>query len=414
MQTAIQMPSGGCLSSGARARSSARATQQILCAPRRDVVAKARRTKTATTTYTQGERPDADTKAKLFNETVDRITRRFGDGSIMRLSDSVTANIETFPSGSLTLDAALGGGYPRGRIIEVYGPEASGKTTLAMHGCGEIQRLGGTVAYIDVEHAFDRTYASAGHHLNNFWYAQPMTGEEALEVMDELCRSNVCDLVVIDSVAALVPRAELEGDIGSVQIGSQARLLSQALRKLSASASKSKTTLFFINQLRNKIGVMFGNPETTSGGNALKYYSSVRIDIRKKETLSESDQAYANRVRAKVVKNKVASPHKEALFEIYYGRGIDFLGGLIDTAERLKVLTRRGAFYYYGDQRLGQGREKVLAALREDAERTAAIEAAVRDVLRANPDAALVDTEEGDDDDGLGTASTVALDMDDV
>nr|BAF46292.1 DNA recombination protein RecA, chloroplast [Chlamydomonas reinhardtii] len=241
MQTAIQMPSGGCLSSGARARSSARATQQILCAPRRDVVAKARRTKTATTTYTQGERPDADTKAKLFNETVDRITRRFGDGSIMRLSDSVTANIETFPSGSLTLDAALGGGYPRGRIIEVYGPEASGKTTLAMHACAEIQRLGGTVAYIDVEHAFDRTYAERlGINLNNFWYAQPMTGEEALEVMDELCRSNVCDLVVIDSVAALVPRAELEGDIGSVQIGSQARLLSQALRKLSASASKSR------------------------------------------------------------------------------------------------------------------------------------------------------------------------------
>ncbi|PNH06726.1 Protein RecA [Tetrabaena socialis] len=221
---------------------------------RRSVVAGARRTKTAsTTTYPVGEKPDPETKAKLFNETVERILRRYGEGSIMRLSDSVSASVETFPSGSLTLDAALGGGYPRGRVIEVYGPEASGKTTLAMHACAEIQRLGGTVAYIDVEHAFDRIYAEKlGIDLTNFWYAQPTTGEEALEVMDELCRSSACDLVVIDSVAALVPRAELEGDIGAVQIGLQARLLSQALRKLSASASKSKTTLIFINQLRNK------------------------------------------------------------------------------------------------------------------------------------------------------------------
>ncbi|GLC33035.1 hypothetical protein PLESTB_000378000 [Pleodorina starrii] len=377
------------------------------------VVANARRAKTATTTqFSQGDKIDADTKARLFNDTVDRISRRFGENTIMRLSESVSANVDTFPSGSLTLDAALGGGYPRGRIIEVYGPEASGKTTLAMHACAEIQRLGGTVAYIDVEHAFDRTYAERlGINLDSFWYSQPMTGEEALEVMDELCRSNVCDLVVIDSVAALVPRAELEGDIGNVQIGSQARLLSQALRKLSASAAKSRTTLFFINQLRNKIGVMFGNPETTSGGQALKYYSTVRIDIRKKETLTAGEQAYGNRVRAKVVKNKVAPPHKEALFEIYFGRGIDFLGGLVDTAERLRVLSRKGAWYYMGETRLGQGREKMLQMLREDPDRCGAIEAAVRELLRANPDAALVDVDGADEEE---PDTTVGLDLDDL
>ncbi|KAG2490217.1 hypothetical protein HYH03_011342 [Edaphochlamys debaryana] len=277
-----------------------------------------------------------------------------------------------------------------------------------MHAVAEVQRLGGNCAYIDVEHAFDRVYAERlGIDVASLWYAQPMTGEEALEVMDELCRSSAFDLVVIDSVAALVPRAELEGDIGNMQIGMQARLLSQGLRKLAGSASKSGTTLFFINQLRNKIGVMFGNPETTSGGNALKYYSSVRIDIRRKEAITTGDKAIGNRVRAKVVKNKIASPHKEAIFDIYFGRGIDFHGGLLDTAERLGVVARKGAWYYMGDARLGQGRDKVLMALREDPEKTKVIEDAVRDTLARDPDAALDDVTDGDES---GPAATVGLD----
>ncbi|GFR47110.1 hypothetical protein Agub_g8795 [Astrephomene gubernaculifera] len=376
----------------------------------RNVVVHARRTKTATSTLNPSDKLNPDVKAKIIHETVDRLAQKFGVNTLMRLSESNFGSTETFPSGSLTLDAALGGGYPKGRIIEVYGPEASGKTTLAMHACAEIQKQNGVVAYIDVEHAFDRTYAQKlGINLENFWYAQPNTGEEALEVMDELCRSNACDLVVIDSVAALVTRAELEGEIGSMMIGAQARLLSQALRKLASSASKSRTTLFFINQLRNKVGVMFGNPETTSGGQALKYYSSVRIDIRRKETLTSGELAYGNKVRAKVVKNKVAPPHKEAVFEIYFGSGIDYLGGVLDTAEKLRVVSRRGAFYYLGELRLGQGREKTLAALREEPERCREIEAAVREMLKSNPDALLEDVENDDGAGGVGV--TVGLDL---
>lgn len=292
-----------------------------------------------------------------------------------------------------------GGGYPKGRIIEIYGPEASGKTTLAMHAAAEVQKAGGEVVYIDVEHAFDGRYASElGINIVKLGFCQPSTGEQALEIMDELCRSGGIDLVVIDSVAALVPRAELEGEIGAPQIGMQARLLSQALRKLATSAAKHGTTLIFINQIRNKVGVLFGTPETTSGGMALKYYSSIRIDVRKKETITTGDVATANKVRAKVVKNKVAPPLKEAIFDIVFGKGIDFVGGMVEAAVQMGVVQKRGSWCFMGEERLCQGQERLVAMLRADPAKRDEVERAVRAVLDTDPEKVLVDIEGGASD----------------
>ena len=302
----------------------------------------------------------------LLKNTTDQIEKKFGKGAIMKLGDDTSQlDVEVIPTGSLALDAALGiGGVPRGRIVEIYGPESSGKTTLALHILAEAQALDGTVAFIDAEHALDPVYATKlGVDIDELLIAQPDTGEQALEICDMLVRSNSIDAIVIDSVAALVPRAEIEGEIGDSSVGLQARLMSQALRKLAGSLSRSNTTCIFINQLREKIGVMFGSPETTSGGNALKFYASMRLDIRRIETIKEHGEAVGNRVRVKVRKNKCAAPFKQAEFDLMYGNGISREGNILDMAVNEDIVTKAGSWYTYGQERLGQGREAAKQTL---------------------------------------------------
>jgi len=313
----------------------------------------------------------APDKKKALDQAVVQIERQFGKGSIMRMgSDQKVEGLQIIPTGSIGLDFALGiGGVPRGRVIEVYGPEASGKTTLALHIIAEAQRTGGIAAFIDAEHALDATYAKAlGVDVDNLLISQPDHGEQALEIADTLVRSGAVDVVVVDSVAALVPRAEIEGEMGDAHMGLQARLMSQALRKLTGTVSKSRTSLVFINQIRMKIGVMFGNPETTTGGNALKFYSSVRLDIRRIAAIKDGDQVVGSRTRVRVVKNKVAPPFREAEFDIIYGKGISFEGELVDIASKEDIINKSGAWYSYDGDRLGQGRENVKAFLAENRE----------------------------------------------
>lgn len=304
-------------------------------------------------------------KLQALDVAIDTIEKQFGKGSIMKLGDSKTMRVETISSGSLGVDLALGvGGYPRGRIIEIYGPEASGKTTLAMHAVAQAQARGGLAAYIDAEHAFDPEYAkNLGINIDELLISQPDTGEQALEIAETLVRSNAVDVLVIDSVAALVPKAEIEGEMGEAQMGLQARLMSQALRKLTAIVAKSKTVVIFINQLRMKIGVMFGNPETTTGGMALKFYSSIRIDIRRIQQLKVGDELTGNRTRIKVVKNKVAPPFKQAEFDIMYGRGISKSSEIIELGAKYGILSKSGSWILYGEEKIGQGRETAKAYL---------------------------------------------------
>ncbi len=306
-------------------------------------------------------------KLKALDLAVQQIEKNFGKGSIMRLGDGVIAQVETIPTGSISLDAALGiGGIPRGRIVEIYGPESSGKTTVCLHIVAEAQKTGGMAAFIDAEHAMDVGYARIiGVDVSNLLVSQPEYGEQALEICETLVRSNAIDIIIIDSVAALVPRAEIEGEMGDPTMGTQARLMSQALRKLTAAISKSKTTVIFTNQLRSKIGIMFGNPETTTGGNALKFYASVRLDIRRKDVLKDAGNIIGNRVRIKVVKNKMAPPFRETEFDILYNEGISKIGDLLDVGVECGVVQKSGSWFSYGDERLGQGREGVRKFLKE-------------------------------------------------
>ena len=323
-------------------------------------------------------------KEKLLDVTKSEIEKKFGKGAIMRLGDEeAKLEVGVIPTGSLTLDAALGiGGVPRGRIVEIYGPESSGKTTLALSILAEAQALGGTVAFIDAEHALDPGYAARiGVDVDELLISQPDTGEQALEICDMLVHSNAIDAIVIDSVAALVPKAEIEGEIGDTVVGMQARLMSQALRKLAGSLSKSNTTCIFINQLREKIGVMFGNPETTTGGRALKFFSSVRIDIRRVETIKKGNEAVGNRVRAKIVKNKVAPPFKQAEFDLMYGEGISYEGSLIDLGVENGIVKKSGSWFTYDVERLGQGREAAKETLRHNPDLAKEIDDKVREAL---------------------------------
>lgn len=306
-------------------------------------------------------------KRQALDLAVSQIEKQFGKGSIMRLGEAQKVDIETIPSGSISLDLALGGGIPRGRIIEIYGPESSGKTTLSLHAVAEVQKKGGTAAYIDAEHALDPAYAKIiGVNTDDLLLSQPDSGEQALEVVETLVRSNAVDIIVVDSVAALVPQAEIEGDMGDAHMGLQARLMSQALRKLTGVISKTKCTVIFVNQLRMKIGVMFGNPETTTGGNALKFYSSVRMDIRRIGQIKSGDQVIGNHARVKVVKNKVAPPFREAEFDIMYNQGISREGDIIDLAASHNVVEKSGAWYEYQGEKIAQGREAAKKYLREN------------------------------------------------
>ncbi len=318
-------------------------------------------------------------KLKALQLTLDKIEKGYGKGTIMKMGDSAIENIASIPSGSISLDVALGvGGYPRGRVIEIYGPESSGKTTLAIHAIAEAQKAGGIAAFIDAEHAFDRFYAeNLGVDVENLYISQPDNGEQALEITDHLIRSGAIDIIVIDSVAALTPRAEIEGEMGDSRMGLQARLMSQALRKLTANISKTHTTCIFINQLREKIGVMFGNPETTTGGNALKFYASVRIDIRRIGQLKEGDEIKGNRTKVKIVKNKLAPPFKKAEFDIMYGEGISRTGELIDLGVELELIKKSGSWFSYDDTKLGQGRDAVKSLMLDNPELAETIEARI-------------------------------------
>jgi recombination protein RecA len=306
-------------------------------------------------------------KNKALGLALDSIEKQFGKGSIMKLGEAHATNVECTPTGSLSLDLALGGGIPRGRVVEIYGPESSGKTTLTLHAIAEVQKAGGTAAFIDAEHALDPAYAKRiGVDVDNLLLSQPDNGEQALEITETLVRSNAVDLIVVDSVAALVPRAEIEGDMGDAQMGLQARLMSQALRKLTGVISRSKTTVIFINQLRMKIGVMFGNPETTTGGNALKFYASVRMDIRRISQIKQGEDMLGNRVRVKVVKNKIAPPFRQAEFDIMYNEGISKSGDILDLAVQHNIVEKSGAWFAYNDQKIGQGREATKTYLQEN------------------------------------------------
>ncbi|MDG5798976.1 recombinase RecA [Marinilabiliaceae bacterium ANBcel2] len=315
-------------------------------------------------------------KLKALQLTMDKIDKSYGKGAIMRMGDSVVEDVPVIPSGSVTLDIALGvGGYPRGRVVEIYGPESSGKTTMAIHAIAETQKLGGIAAIIDAEHAFDRFYAEKlGVNIAELLISQPDNGEQALEIADQLIRSSAVDLVVIDSVAALTPKAEIEGEMGDSRVGLQARLMSQALRKLTSNISKTHTCCIFINQLREKIGVMFGNPETTTGGNALKFYSSIRMDIRRASQIKNGDEVVGNHTRVKVVKNKIASPFRKAEFDIMYGEGISRAGEIVDLGVDKGVIKKSGSWFSYGDTKLGQGREAVKDLLLDNPELSEEIE----------------------------------------
>ena len=330
---------------------------------------------------------ETENRRKALDLALTTIEKQFGKGSIMKLDGNVRADVDSIPTGSLSLDIALGvGGIPRGRVIEIFGPESSGKTTLTLSIINQIQKKGGTAAFIDAEHAFDASYAAKiGVKLEDLLVSQPDTGEQALEIAETLVRSNAVDLVVVDSVAALTPKAEIEGEMGDSHMGLHARLMSQALRKLTAVTSKSNTCLIFINQIRMKIGVMFGNPETTTGGNALKFYSSVRIDLRRIETLKKSDEAVGNRVRAKIVKNKVAAPFKEAEFEIHFNEGISYTTDLMDQAIKLEVIEKSGAWLSFEGEKLGQGRDNVKKFLDETPKIAQKIEKLVLDKIKGKP-----------------------------
>lgn len=324
-----------------------------------------------------------DGKKQALDLAIAQISKQFGDGSIMKLGENHKVDVELLPSGCLSLDIALGGGYPKGRIIEIYGPESSGKTTLTLHAIAEIQKQGGTAAFIDAEHALDPAYArKLGVDTENLLVAQPDNGEQALEITETLVRSNAVDLIVVDSVAALVPQAEIDGDMGDAHMGLQARLMSQALRKLTGIINKSKATVIFINQIRMKIGVMFGNPETTTGGNALKFYASVRADIRRTAQIKSGDDVIGNRTKVKIVKNKIAAPFRVAEFDIMYNEGISKTGDIIDLAVEHEILGKSGAFYKYNDQNIGQGRENAKRYLLENPDVMSEIDAKVRAKIR--------------------------------
>ena len=324
-------------------------------------------------------------KLKVLKAVMDKIEKDFGKGSIMRMSSEQVTDVPVIPSGSITLDVALGvGGYPKGRVIEIYGPESSGKTTLAIHAIAEAQKQGGIAAFIDAEHAFDSYYAQKlGVDVENLLISQPDNGEQALEIADSLIRSSAIDIIVIDSVAALTPKAEIEGEMGDSKMGLQARLMSQALRKLTASISKTKTVCIFINQLRDKIGVVYGNPETTTGGNALKFYASVRIDIRRTSVIKDGEEQLGTRARVKVVKNKVAPPFKKAEFDIMFGEGISKLVEIIDLAVDYGIIKKSGSWFSYGDTKIGQGRDAVKDFLTSNEEICAEVEAKVRETMMA-------------------------------
>jgi recombination protein RecA len=325
---------------------------------------------------------ESSEKEKALNLVLTQIDRTFGKGTIMRLGDATRMKIETISSGALNLDLALGGGLPKGRIIEIYGPESSGKTTLALHAIAEVQKVGGVAAFVDAEHALDPVYSAAlGVDIANLLVSQPDTGEAALEIVDQLVRSTAVDIVVVDSVAALVPRAEIEGEMGDVHVGLQARLMSQALRKITGNIGKTGCSVIFLNQLRQKIGVSYGNPETTTGGNALKFYASVRLDIRRIQTLKKGNEEYGTRAKVKVAKNKVAPPFRIAEFDIIFGKGISTLGCLIDMAEETGVVARRGAWYSYNGENISQGRDNAIKYMEEKPEFTKEVEKLVREKL---------------------------------
>ena len=341
---------------------------------------------TADKTQATPERPQVSPeKLKVLSAVMDKIEKDFGKGSIMKMSSQAIGDIPVIPTGSIALDLALGvGGYPKGRVIEIFGPESSGKTTLAIHAIAEAQKAGGIAAFIDAEHAFDSFYAQKlGVDVDNLLISQPDNGEQALEIADSLIRSSAIDIIVIDSVAALTPKAEIEGEMGDSKMGLQARLMSQALRKLTASISKTKTVCIFINQLRDKIGVIYGNPETTTGGNALKFYASVRIDIRKMSVIKDGDEQLGTRVRVKIVKNKVAPPFRKAEFDIMFGEGISKTGEIIDMGVDLGIIKKAGSWFSYGDRKLSQGRDAVKELLNKDTALRDELEAKVREALKA-------------------------------
>ncbi len=331
----------------------------------------------------KNEKSVNEEKLKALQLTLDKIEKGYGKGAIMKMGDTPISDIPVICSGSIGLDVALGiGGYPRGRVVEIYGPESSGKTTLAIHAIAETQKSGGIAAFIDAEHAFDRFYAQKlGVDIENLYISQPDNGEQALEIADHLIRSGAIDIIVIDSVAALTPKAEIEGEMGESKMGLQARLMSQALRKLAANINKTNTTCMFINQLREKIGVMFGNPETTTGGNALKFYATIRLDIRRIGQLKDGDEIQGNRTRVKVVKNKLAPPFRKAEFDIMYGEGISKMGELVDMGVDLDIVKKSGSWFSYGETRLGQGRESVRALLKDNHELAEELERKIKDAM---------------------------------
>ena len=335
--------------------------------------------------FTTGSGAGNGEKLKALQAAMDKIEKSFGKGSIMKLGDENIQQVEVIPTGSIALNAALGvGGYPKGRVIEIYGPESSGKTTLAIHAIAEAQKAGGIAAFIDAEHAFDRFYASKlGVDVDNLWISQPDNGEQALEIAEQLIRSSAIDIIVIDSVAALTPKAEIEGDMGDNKVGLQARLMSQALRKLTSAISKTNTTCIFINQLREKIGVMFGNPETTTGGNALKFYASVRIDIRRSTQLKDGEEVIGNQTKVKVVKNKVAPPFRKAEFDIMFGEGISRAGEIIDLGADLGIIKKSGSWYSYNETKLGQGRDASKQVIQDNPELAEELEGLIFAALKA-------------------------------
>ena len=329
---------------------------------------------------------DKDAKLKALQLTLDKLDKTYGKGTVMKLGDSAVEEVEAIPSGSLGVDLALGvNGYPRGRIIEIYGPESSGKTTLTLHAIAEAQKAGGIAAFIDAEHAFDRFYAEKlGVDIDNLIISQPDNGEQALEIAESLIRSGAVDIVVVDSVAALTPKSEIEGDMGDSKMGLHARLMSQALRKLTGTIHKTNCTVFFINQLRDKIGVMFGNPETTTGGNALKFYASVRIDIRKSTQIKDGENVIGNRTKVKIVKNKVAPPFRTAEFDVMYGEGISKVGEVLDLAVEFEIIKKSGSWFSYGETKLGQGRDAVKSLIKDNPELMDELEQKIKETIKEN------------------------------